>query len=423
MTTPPPGPTFPSVSASDLFRSFRHRNYRLYFSGQLVSLTGTWMQSTAQGWLVYRLTGSSMALGMVGFASLIPVLVLGLFGGVLADRLPKRNLLIAAQALAMLQAAALSWLTFSEQVQVWQVVAFAACLGVVNAVELPTRHSFVVEMVGKEDLHNAIALNSSIFHLARVLGPLAAGAVLGWVGEGACFAINAVSFLAVIAGLAAMRLEHSPPKPAPAGVREHLAQGLAFAWKTPLIRAILALISLVSLVGSSNLILLPVFAGDVFGRGPEGLGLLTAGSGVGSLLGALFMAGRGKAAGFGRLAFRGGLLMGAALVLFAYAPSIWLAAVCIVPTGFGFMALMASCNTMLQFCAPDDMRGRVMSLYTMLYMGMAPFGALLAGGLAQWLGAPMTVGILGVCCLAGALGPGRAVGRAACKAGPVKGLS
>jgi len=404
------------VSRSDLFRSFRHRNYRLYFSGQLVSLTGTWMQSTAQGWLVYRLTGSSLALGTVGFASLLPVLVLGLFGGVLADRLPKRNLLIWAQVLAMLQAAALCWLTLTARVEVWHVIVFAACLGIVNAVEFPTRHSFVVEMVGKQDLHNAIALNSSIFHLARVLGPMAAGAVMGWLGEGICFGINAASFLAVIAGLWAMRLETPPPKPASAGMREHLAQGVRYALETPVINRVLALISVVSLVGASSLVLLPVFSGEVFAAGPQGLGLLTAGSGVGSLLGALYMAGRTSATGLPRLAFRGCLLMAASYVLFAFTPSIWLGVLLILPSGFGFMVLMPSCNTLLQLNAPDEMRGRVMSLYTMLYMGTAPFGALLAGSMAHWLGAPATVAALGSCCLLCALGPGLALVRAADRA-------
>lgn len=369
------------------------------------------MQSTAQGWLVYRLTGSAFALGLVGFATLLPVLILGLFGGVLADRLPKRKLLVAAQSVAMLQAAGLAWLTFSGNVEVWQVIAFAACLGVVNAVELPTRHSFVVEMVGKEDLHNAIGLNSSIFHMARVMGPLLAGVLVAAFGEAWCFAINAASFTAVIAGLLAMRLQSAPPKPSSASIREHMFEGVRYAWNTPLVRAILALITIASVMGSSSVVLLPVFAGDIFGRGPEGLGTLTAALGLGSLLGSLVMAGRSRATGLNRIAVWGCAGLGAGLTLFAQTPFFWGASAFLIPTGFALMALMASCNTMLQLSAPDDMRGRVMSLYTMLYMGMAPFGSLIAGLLAQWLGAPLAVTILGLCCLVGAVWAGRALWR------------
>jgi len=402
------------VKSPSLFRSLKHRNYRLYFCGQLVSITGTWMQTTAQGWLVYRLTGSSLALGVVGFAAMLPVLLFGLFGGVLADRLPKRSLLVWTQVLAMLQAAVLCLLTVSGHIQVWQVVACAACLGLVNAVELPTRHSFVVDMVGKEYLPNAIALNSSIFHLGRVLGPTLAGMLVSLMGEGWCFGLNAVSFLAVIAGLLAMRLDPAQTSnaPAEAGMREHLLEGVRFAWGEPLIRSVLLLIAMASLMGTSTLVLLPAFAGDVYHMGPEGLGYLTASSGLGSLAGALYMASRSEATGLRRLAFWGFAGLGAALVLFAQAPFYWAAVVLIAPSGFCLMVLMPSSNTLVQLAAPDHMRGRIMSLYTTLFMGVSPFGALLAGSLAQWLGAPLAVTILGLGCLAGALGPGRAVSRA-----------
>lgn len=394
-----------------LFRSFRHRNYRLYFGGQLVSLSGTWMQSTAQGWLVYRMTGSSLALGLVGFASTFPVFVFGLFGGVLADRLPKRSLLVAAQVLAMLQAAGLSLLTLSGHIQVWQVIGFAVCLGLVNALEMPTRHAFVVEMVGREDLQNAIALNSSIFHLARVVGPSLAGMLVGLIGEGWCFGLNALSFLAVIAGLLAMRLDAPAARPHQAGMGEHMKEGIRYAWRTPLIRAILLLISIASLMGTSAMVLMPVFAGDVFKAGPEGLGYLMASSGLGSLAGALFMASRNKAAKLPKLALWGCAGLGAALVLFSQAPAYWAAVALVAPSGFFLMVLMPSSNTMIQLAAPDDMRGRIMSLYTSLFMGMNTFGALLAGSMAHWVGAPMAVTILGLGCLAGALGPGRSISR------------
>ena len=394
-----------------LFRSFRHRNYRLYFGGQLVSLTGTWMQSTAQGWLVYRLTGSSLALGVVGFASMFPILLFGLFGGVLADRFPKRSLLIWAQVLAMLQATGLCLLTLSGHIQVWQVILFAACLGLVNAVEMPTRHSFVVEMVGREDLQNAIALNSSIFHLARVAGPSLAGMLIGLIGEGWCFGLNALSFLAVIAGLLAMRVDAPAPKPHGAGMREHMKEGVRYAWRTPLIRSILLLISIASLMGTSTMVLLPAFAGDVFQAGPRGLGYLTASSGLGSLAGALFVASRNESAKLRKIALWGCAGLGAALILFSQAPAYWAAVALIAPSGFFLMVLMPSSNTMIQLAAPDDMRGRIMSLYTSLFMGMNTFGALLAGSLAHWVGPPLAVTILGVACLAGALGPGRAISK------------
>jgi MFS family permease len=401
------------VSSSPLFRSFRHRNYRLYFCGQLVSLSGTWMQNTAQGWLVYRLTGSSLTLGMVSFASMLPMLLLGLFGGVLADRLPKRTLLIWAQVLAMVQAAVLCLLTLSGHIQVWQVVVCAVCLGLVNAVDMPARHSFVVEMVGKDDLHNAIALNSSIFHLARVLGPSAAGVLVGLIGEGWCFGLNAASFLAVIVGLAAMRLDALPARQrGEAGVGEHLMEGVRYAWGTPLIRAILVLVTIASLMGTSVFVLMPVFAGEVFHQGPQGYGYLMASSGLGSLAGALYMASRRDATGLRSLALWGCAGLGVALVLFSRAPFYLAAVALIAPSGFCLMVLMPSSNTMLQLLVPDAMRGRIMSMYTTLFVGMSLFGSLLAGGLAQWLGAPMAVTILGLGCLAGALGPGRAISKA-----------
>ena len=397
------------MPASTLTRSFRHPNYRLYVAGQLVSLTGTWMQNVAQAWLIYRLTDSSLALGVAGFASQVPVFLLALLGGVLADRYPKRALLLACSAVALVQAAVLAGLTLAGRVEVWQVVLMATLLGVVNAVEIPTRHSFVVEMVGKDDLHNAIALNSSMFHLARILGPSIAGVLVGLVGEGWCFAVNALSFLAVMASLASMRLEPVAATSAMSGVGRHLWEGIAFAWRTPRVRAILALIAVASSMGASYLVLLPVFAGTVFGQGAGGLGMLTASAGLGSLAGALLMASRREARGLRRLAVWSCAGLGCAMALFARAPVFWAAAVLLAPAGFALMVLMASCNTMLQLAAPDGLRGRVMALYSMLYMGMAPFGALAAGWLADVAGAQAAMTVMGACCLLGALGPGRAI--------------
>lgn len=399
------------MPAFTLTRSFRHPNYRLYVAGQLVSLTGTWMQVVAQAWLIYRLTDSSLALGVAGFASQVPVFLLALFGGVLADRYPKRALLLGCSAVALMQAVVLAGLTLLGRVEVWQIVVLASLLGVVNAVEIPTRHSFVVEMVGKDDLHNAIALNSSMFHLARILGPSLAGVLVGLVGEGWCFALNALSFLAVMVSLAAMRLTPAAVPSKTCGVGQHLKEGIAFAWYSPRVRAILALIAVASSMGASYLVLLPVFAGKVYGQGAGGLGILTASAGLGSLAGALLMASRKEARGLRRLTVWACAGLGVAMALFAQAPVFWAAALLLAPAGFALMVLMASCNTMLQLAAPDGLRGRVMALYSMLYMGMAPFGALAAGWMADVVGAQTTMTVMGACCLLGALGPGRAIAK------------
>lgn len=393
-----------------ILRSFRHRNYRLFFWGQLASLSGTWMQSTAQGWLVYRLTGSSMALGLVGFAGLLPVFLFSLVGGALADRFPKRSILLTVQAAAMVQSVVLAWLTLSGSIQVWQVIALAACLGLVNAVEVPTRQSFLVEMVGREDLHNAIGLNSTSFHLARVLGPAVAGALLPLIGEGMCFALNAASFLAVLASLAAMRFDR-PAKALAVGVglASHVREGLAFAWGTHVVRAVLGVLVIASLMGMSTLVIMPVFAGEVFARGPEGLGMLTAASGFGSMAGALAMASRKEARGLRSIVVWSMAGLGACLIFFAMAPTFWAAVLLLAPCGFCLMVLVASCNTMVQLCTPDRLRGRVMSVFSTLYMGMGPFGSLMAGSLAHWLGAPTAVLLMGGCCVAGSVWPGRRV--------------
>jgi len=400
------------VTNFSLFRSFRHRNYRLYFGGQLVSLTGTWMQATAQQWLVAkRLAGSPLQVGLVVTAATLPVFLFAMFGGALADRFPKRKLLVAAQTLAMFQAAGLCLLTALGHIQIWQVMCFAACLGCVNAIEMPTRHAFVVEMVGKEDLHNAIALNSSLFHLGRVIGPAFAGELIHLVGEAWCFGLNSLSFLAVIAGLLAMRLDDVRSASRQGSLREHLKAGVGYAWRTPLIRTILLLIAVSSLTGAAPLVLLPVFAKDVFHVGSQGYGYLLTASGVGSLAGAVFMGSRGKPAGLKRVVLWGCVGLGIALVCFAQAPFYWTAAALLIPVGFCFMVVMPGCNTLIQLAAPDAMRGRIMAVYSALFMGMNALGPLIAGSLAKWQGAPVAVTVMGLCCLTGALLPARAISR------------
>ncbi|GFK93616.1 Enterobactin exporter EntS [Fundidesulfovibrio magnetotacticus] len=383
-----------------LSRSLRHRDYRLFFTGQLISLVGTWMQQVAQGWLVYRLTGSSLSLGLVGFAGQFPVFLFSLLGGVAADRFDRRALLVWTQAASMVQAGLMAWLAFSGRAEVWQVLCLAFFLGTVNAVDVPTRQSFMVELVGLEDLHNAIALNSSLFNTARIVGPSVAGFLLAAVGEGWCFTLNALSFLAVIACLLRMTSRRKPAPEAGGSVWERLREGLAFAWGEARVRLVLCLVTAASVTGVSYVVLMPVFARDVLGGGPGNLGLLMASAGAGSLAAALTLAARGRGRGVGRFAYFGMTGLGASLALFANSESFALSAALLVPVGYCTIASMASCNTILQLLSPDRLRGRVMALYSMMFLGMAPFGALLAGSLAQLLGAPAAVTACGLTCLA-----------------------
>jgi MFS family permease len=389
----------PRVSWSALARSFHHRDYRLFFTGQFISLVGTWMQQVAQSWLVYRLTGSSLSLGLVGFAGQFPVFLLSVFGGVMADRLNRRTVLVGTQTAAMLQAAVMAWLTLAGHIQVWEVMVLAAFLGTVNAVDIPTRQSFVVELVGKQDLHNAIAMNSSMFNLARILGPSLAGMLLAAVGEGWCFTLNAVSFLAVIVCLLRMGVPRRPAPEKAGSMLEHLREGFAYAWETREVRSVLFLLGITSVIGMSYIVLMPVFAEEILHSGPRGLGLLMASSGVGSLAGALLLAMRNESRGIGRFAYFAMLCLGVCLFLFSLSPYFLLSAALLLPAGFCMIVSMASSNTILQTVCPDHLRGRVMALFSMMFMGMAPFGALLAGSLAHLFGARLTVAAGGVACV------------------------
>jgi MFS family permease len=382
----------------------QHRNYRLFFLGQLVSLIGTWMQSVAQSWLVYRLTGSAVLLGTVGFASQIPVFLLSPLGGVVADRRDRRRVLLATQAFSMLLALTLALLTLSGRVQVWQVLTLAALLGVANGFDIPARQSFVVELVGRQDLVNAIALNSSMFNGARIVGPAVAGVVVAAVGEGWCFFANGVSYMAVLASLAALRL---PARSAPpAGGASPLAQileGWRFVARTAPIRALLLLLGLVSLTGMPYAVLMPVMAEDVLHAGASGLGLLMGASGTGALAGALVLARRTSLQGLGAWVASAALAFGVALIVFSFSRHFWLSVILLLPVGFAMLLQMSSSNTLIQSMVPDGLRGRVMSAYSMMFMGMAPLGALLAGALAETVGAPATIAIGGAVCIAGAL--------------------
>jgi MFS family permease len=396
-------PSSPRSRVATAVRALRHRNFRLFFGGQLISLVGTWMQTVAQSWLVYRLTGSTLLLGTVGFASQIPVFLIAPIGGIVADRRNRHRVVIATQTSSMILAFILASLTLTNRIQVWEIIVLAAGLGVVNAFDIPARQAFLIDMVGRKDLMNAIALNSSMFNGARILGPAVAGILVAWVGEGWCFFVNAVSYIAVIVGLLLMRIEHSANLSHEGSPIENILEGFRFVRDAAPIRAILLLLGLVSLVGMPYSVLMPVFAHQILHGGARELGILMGATGVGALLGALSLAARVGVKGLGRLiaVCAGGF--GASLILFATSRSLWLSVILLVPVGFTMMVQMASSNTLLQSMSPDQLRGRVIAVYSMMFMGMAPFGAFFAGAIAHRVGAPWTVAIGGVACIAGAI--------------------
>jgi MFS family permease len=384
-------------------RALRHRNFQLFFSGQLISLIGTWMQSVAQSWLVYRLTGSALLLGSVGFASQIPVFLFAPLGGMTADRVNRRHIVISTQVAAMVLAFILAVLTLSHAIdhRVWLIFLLAALLGVVNAFDIPGRQSFLVEMVGKEDLMNAIALNSSMFNGARVIGPAIAGILLVKIGEGWCFFGNAVSYIAVIIGLLMMRVQ-TRPRAAMASPFEHMMEGFRFVNQTAPIRALLLLLGVVSLVGMPYVVLMPIFADQILHGGARGLGILMGATGVGALLGALTLAFREGVKGLGRWVAWCCAGFGASLMIFALSHTFWISVILLLPVGYCMMLQMACSNTLIQVMVPDALRGRVMAVYSMMFMGMAPIGALLGGAMAERFGAPHTVALGGLASVAGA---------------------
>jgi MFS family permease len=387
---------------SNTLRALRHRNFQLFFGGQLISLTGTWMQNVAQAWLVYRLTGSSLLLGSVGFASQIPVFLFAPIGGIVADRFNRHRVVIGTQITSMILAFILAALTLTGRVQVWQVFVLASLMGVVNAFDIPARQSFLVDMVGKEDLMNAIALNSSMFNGARIIGPAVAGILVASIGEGWCFFVNGVSYIAVIAGLLLMKLQpRSYQRPAGSPL-EHIIEGFRFVRRTAPIRAILLLLGLISLVAMPYAVLMPVFADRILHGGARGLGILMGATGVGALLAALTLATRTGVYGLGRWVAFACAGFGVSLLLFSFSRNFWLSTALLLPVGFCMMLETSSSNTLIQAMVPDHLRGRVMAVYSMMFMGMAPFGALLGGALADRIGAPLTVAMGAVACIGGA---------------------
>jgi len=382
-------------------RALRHRNFQLFFGGQLISLIGTWMQIVAQSWLVYRLTGSSLLLGSVGFASQFPVFVVAPLGGIVADRHNRQKVVIGTQTASMILAFILAALTLTNTVQVWHIFVLAALLGIVNAFDIPGRQAFLVDMVGKEDLMNAIALNSSMFNGARIIGPAIAGVLVAKIGEGWCFFANGVSYIAVIIGL--MLMQVSPPVfRGSASPLAHIVEGFRFVRQTAPIRAILLLLGLVSFVAMPYTILMPIFADRILHGGARALGLLMGATGIGALLGALTLASKTGVRGLGRwVAFACGGF-GVSLILFAFSRNLQLSEFLLLPVGFCMMLQMSSSNTLIQVMVPDHLRGRVMAVYSMMFMGMAPFGAFFAGALADRLGAPVTVAMGAVATIGGA---------------------
>jgi MFS family permease len=385
-----------------VLRALRHRNYRLFFAGQLISLVGTWMQMVAQPWLVYRLTGSSLLLGAVAFVSQIPVLLLAFLGGTVADRYNRHRIVIATQTAAMVLAFILSTLTLTGMVRIWHIFVLSALLGIVNAFDMPGRQAFIVELVEKEDLMNAIALNSSIFNGARVLGPAAAGLLIASIGEGWCFFANGVSFVAVIVCLLCMKLKPRNVPAAGRSSRSDLLEGFRYVQSTKSIRAVILLLGIISIAGMPQSVLMPIFADQILHGGARGLGILMGASGLGALAGAMSLAARAETRGLGRVIAYAGGGFGAALVLFSMSRWFWLSVLLLLPAGFCFMVQMAASNTLLQTVVPDRLRGRVMAVHVMTFIGLSPFGSIGAGVIAEHIGAPLALAIGGIGCLVGA---------------------
>jgi len=388
---------------TDAIRALRHPNFRLFFSGQSISLIGTWMTRLATSWLVYRLTGSSLLLGVISFASQIPTFLLAPVAGVWVDRWVRRRVLLVTQFLAAVQSLALAGLTLSGRITVTEIVLLSVFQGLINAFDMPARQSYLVHMVdGRTDLSNAIALNSTMVNGARLIGPAVAGIVIAAYGEGYCFLIDGLSYFAVIASLLAITVEGQTLDRSTASMLGQFREGWAYVSGFAPIRTVLVLFAIVSFMGVPYTVLLPVFATKVFNGGPHTLGFLTGAAGVGSLMAALGLAIRKSVRGLYKLIPTVAAVFGCGLIAFSFSRNYWLSLALMSVTGFGMMQFAAASNTVIQTIVEEDKRGRVMSYYTMAYMGASPFGSLLAGGLAPVVGAPGAVLVCGVGCLAGA---------------------
>jgi MFS family permease len=399
----------PVTAWRSMARALAHRNYRLFFVGQGISLIGTWMTRVATGWLVFRLSGadSALLLGIVGFAGQVPSFFLTPFAGVLVDRWNRHRLLVFTQILSLIQSALLAVVAFRGEpgsATIWQIVVLSLFQGVINAFDMPARQSFLVEMIArKEDLANAIALNSSLVNGARLVGPSLAGILIALAGEGWCFLIDAISYVAVVLALLAMQIPAREVRHHPPPIWHGMKEGFRYAFGFAPIRTVLLLVALVSFMGMPYSVLMPIFAADILQGGPYVLGFLSTASGVGALVGALYLASRQTVLGLGNTIVIGTLLFGVGLIGFAFSTILWFSLFLMLFTGFGMMVAMAASNTILQTIVDEDKRGRVMSYFGMAFLGMTPFGSLFAGVLAGWIGADNTVLVGGIACVAGAV--------------------
>jgi len=387
-----------------IFRSLQYRNYRLFFSGQSISLIGTWMQRIALPWLVYHMTGSTLLLGVVGFAGQIPTFLLSPVAGVLTDRWSRYRVLLFTQIVSLVQAAVLAGLCLTGAIQIWHIVVLSVVLGCINSFDVPSRHSFVIDMVEKkEDLGNAIALNSLMFNGARLIGPSIAGVMLASTSEGVCFLLNAVSYIFVIISLLMMKLHLKETQRKDEHILNELSEGLRYVFGFAPIKHLLILLSISSLMGMSYSVLMPVFAKEILHGGSNTYGFLMGAAGFGALLGALFLASRESVLKLGRIVPASAILFGVGLIVLSFSRIFPLSLVLMLFIGLGMMMQTAASNTILQTITDDDKRGRVMSFYTMAIMGTAPFGSLMAGGLAKVIGTPWTIFTGGIACIIGAL--------------------
>ncbi|MDD4955942.1 MAG: MFS transporter [Candidatus Omnitrophica bacterium] len=387
-----------------IFRSLRYKNFRLFFSGQIISLIGTWMQTIAMSWLVYRITNSALILGMIAFSSQIFSFFLSPFIGVFVDRYNRHRMLIITQSLSMLQAFILFFLASKSLISVWLIILLSMFLGIINSFDIPTRQSFIVEMVeNKKDLANAIALNSFIFNAARLVGPSVAGMLIALTGENLCFLINGLSYIAVIWALLKMQVKKRAVPAQKGDVLKDFKEGFSYTFGFLPIKAILFLTAVASLTGMSYAVLMPVFAVNIFGGGPQVYGLLMAAIGIGAIAGTLYLASHQSVVHLANKIWVASAIFGASLIVFSFSHNFWFSLFILLIAGFSMMVQLASSNTVVQTIVDDNKRGRVMSFYAMCFMGVAPFGGLLSGYLAHTIGAPNTLILGGFCSIAGAM--------------------
>jgi MFS family permease len=384
-----------------MFRALKYRNYRLFVGGQSLSLIGTWIQMVAVTWLVYKMTNSAFILGIVGFSGQLPLFIIAPFAGVIADRWDKKRMLLITQSMALVQALVLSVLVFLNMIAIWHLILLSIFLGIINAFDMPIRQSFVVDMLDnqKQDLNNAIALNSSMVNGARLIGPSIAGILIATVGDGWCFAINCLSYLAVIISLLRMKIIKIPVKKSQTNVIGQLKEGFTYTFGFKPIKYLILLLAVVSLIGTPLTLLAPVFAKDFLHGNASTFGFLMSAYGTGALVGAIYLLNKKNVLGLGKLIALAVLIFGGGMIAFSLSRLLWLSIVIMMLAGLGMMLHVASTNTMLQTLAEENKRGRVMSFYAMAFRGMSPFGSLISGSLAGLIGAPVTLILGGAGCL------------------------